>query len=328
MALLYETHRGSTTSDRDGLVTHTRSWRYFAADPSARPGWGVAGIGIVKYDPHPDFPNCLATDVSANPVDGELGWFDVTYSYTNKPFDEGNAEGTGDPGQNDPSLVAPAARTPVVKFSGNTRMMPFTLDHDPAGRTAVQNSAGQPIEGQEVEDSTGVITVSFYLSGLVDVLAKKQQYKNRVNSASFTIKTGGTSCPAGTLKCNEWDGTYQYEADYGWNTACEVTLEYKWDGWHRDLLDAGFYELVYVGGTGRYETRKIIDRSTGQPISAPVRLGGNGLRIYPDSLTLLPTVYTPPDKFWVSQPNTANVAVYQRFFPYQQTSFANLYTFV
>ena len=302
----YETHNGQASVAQDGTVTLVRTFRLGTGNAASRPTWGVVGIGILKYDAHPDDSTCLAVDVGSIPVSGELGWFDVSYTYSNKVFDQGvtsTDSGAADPGSQDPTVQPnPLLRTPTVRWGSNSRTVPFTKDYDPDGRKPVQNSAGQPYEGMEVEDFTGTITVSFAL-GLIDVSAAQQTYMNKVNVADFAVIAAYSPYPAGTLRCNSWLGYLTFDASYGWYTQCEVVLEYKWDGWHREILDQGFYRLENKSGV--YVEEKFIDVTTGQNVDAPVKLDGAGGKL---------AVGAPP--------------VYLTFYPYQEASFTNIFTAV
>lgn len=275
-----ERNEGGFNTDRDGVRNYTRVFRIDTGNAALRPEWGVAGIAINRYDSYPSDAGALAVSASSVPVSGQLGWFDVTYQYTSRPFDANSGgDATGTPGQNDPTVQPdPTLRTPTVKWGQNTRTLPFTKDYNPAGRKLVQNSAGQPFEGQEVEDITQTITVGFNRPATTDVCAKQGQFVNHVNDGDFAVIPIFSPYPAGTLRCNSWTGSLQYEADYGWYVAAEVELEFKWDGWTRKYIDAGYYYKVageYVDGQQVY--RKFRDNATGQPLDAPRYLNGAGL---------------------------------------------------
>lgn len=297
-AQAWETHRGQAQVSKDGEVTLTRTFRLNMDTPSVRPAWGIVAIGINKYDSHPDDATCLAVEVSSTPLE-TLGWFDVSYSYTNKPFDVGTSDGSGDPGQQDPTQQPnPTLRTPTVSWSSNSRMVPFTKDWSNP-RKPVENSAKQPFEGLEIEKNTTVITVSF-AKGLVDVSAKQAAYINKVNDANFKVIPAHGGYAAGTLKCNGWNGSYQFEADFGWYTQCEVTFEFDPDKWELEILDQGFYERKLV--SSEYVNQKFVNKVTGMPVDAPVKLNGAGQKL--------------PD---------GNPDVYLTFKRYQEVSFANIF---
>jgi hypothetical protein len=309
-----ETHRGQAQVSRDGEVTLTRTFRFFADTTAIRPAWGLVAIGINKYDVHPDDATCLAVEVTSTAIDGQLGWFDLSYSYTNRPFDVGTTDASGDPGQTDPTQQPnPTLRTPSLKYSSNRRMVPLTRDR--AGK-AVQNSARQPIEGLEVEVCTTVLTVEF-AKGLVDVIAKKQAYQNKVNDAAYKIIAAHNAFAQGTLRCNSWDGSYAYEQGYGWFTSCSVEFEYNPVGWGIEVLDQGFYEH-YNNGT-QYVEQKFINTTTGMPVDSPQKLNGLGRKLNPNDN---PAAGLP---FFVVGGGTPAVSVYQTIYPYQETSFTNVF---
>lgn len=297
-----ETHRGSAQVSKDGTVTLTRTFRFNTDVPGSRPAWAVALINIYKYDAHPDDLTCLAIEVNSTPLEA-LGWFDVTYTYSNRPFDIGTTSTTangGEPGSNDPTVVAdPTIRTPVVKWGTNKRSIPFTKDWTPGGRKAVQNSAKQPIEGLEIEECTTTITVSLN-KGLIDITAKQNSFQNKVNDANFKIIPAHGGYARGTLRCNSWTGSYQFESGYGWYTACEVEFEYKSTGWKMEILDQGFYERKLVNTV--YVEQKFINTVTGMPVDSPVKLNGGGGKLADGD----------PD-------------VYLTFYPHEEVSFTNVF---
>lgn len=283
-----ETHRGTIDIGPDGSISTTITYRYNAQDASARPAWGLTGIGIDRYDPHPDDNRLLATGVSAVPLTEALGWFDVTYTFTNGTFDTGVVDALGGvpiqgsnpgdpqgPGSQDPTVVAdPTQRTPRIKRTTNVRMVPFTVDYSVPPKT-VQNSAGQPFEGLETEQITCVTNYFYFKNRTFDVTAKQLLYVNTINTAAFTIIAGESAYPARTVRCNKWDGELTYEAPGYWVMACEIEFEFNVNGWDREILDCGFYEKKNIGG-GVYKLKKIIDTTSGHQLGAPVKLNGNG----------------------------------------------------
>lgn len=300
-----ERHDGASAQvEKDGSVTRTQVYLYNSGNAASRPTWGIAGIGIDKYDPHPDDSTCLAIGVTSSAVSGELGWFEIQYVYSNRPFDSGTTDSTangGDPGQTDPTVQPnPTLRTPTVAWSSNTRMVPFTKDRSVFPK-AVVNSAGQPFEGLTIEACTTVISISFALASSVNVRAKQAFYQNRVNHANFTIVPAHGNHAAGTLRCNAWNGTLQFEAGFGWYCQVTVEMEYKAEGWDMEILDVGTYEKVNLGG-GSYTKRKIIDATTGRAPDGPVKLNGMGQ----------PKLEADPD-------------VYLTFRPYTWGNFANIF---
>lgn len=318
----YELHDGASYhTDKDGVRTHLRVFRVYTGDATNRPIWAISGVAINRYDAHPNDAGCLAVDANSQPLSGQLGWFDVTYTYTNKPFDVGTGDASGDPGGNDASLQPnPTLRTPTARFSDNNRMIPFVKDYNPAGRRVVQNSAGTPYEGQEVEDITQIITVTFNKPATLDVSAKQSNYANRLNDAAFAVVPQYGVYAAGTLRCNHWNGTLQNEPDYGWYVACEIEFEYKWDGWTRKYIDQGMtYKVAgeYVDGVQVF--RKFRDTATGQPLDTPRKLNGAGGPLNPGDNPTLAAPYS------VEQGGTDDVTVLIDFYPYQWVSFTNIY---
>lgn len=318
----YETHGGTATVNKDGTVTLTRTFRLDTGNAASRPAWAVAGIAINKYDPHPDDSTCLATDVSSGPVAGELGWFDLVYTYSNRVFDAGVSNTTGGEGGTGPGSLDkitqpdPTLRTPTVSWGSASRSKPFTRDWNPLGRRPVENSAGQPFEGLDVEDMTGTITVSF-AKATMDVAVKQTAYLNKVNDANFSVVPTYTAYPAGTLRCNAWDGTIQYEPSYGWYTQCTVSFEYHPEGWVKTVLDAGFYTRFHDGT--EYVNQKFVNKKTGMPVDSPQKLNGAGLKLEPNSTPVV------ADPYSVERAGQIDVSVYKTFYTHEQVSFVNIF---
>lgn len=321
--LIYEQHGGNATVGEDGIVTTTRSFRYFSGNAATRPGWSIASINIDRYDAHPDDSRLRAVSVSSTPLTGELGWFDVVYTYSSKRnFAEGEGStdpsgNGGSPGQSDPSFITdPTARTPVITYSENKRTVAATLDWD-APRKLYINSAGQPYEGQTTELMTGVLTVTFNRSAALDVAAKQYGYVNKLNDDWFQVVSTDGFYEEGTLRCNSWRGAKQHEEGYGWFTACTVEFEVMYEGWDIQLLDAGYYRREQIE-PGVYGLAKILDPRSGQPLDAPTKLDGAGNPLVPGSSPVVGALYT------VVGAGTPDVSVYKTFYPYEWTSFTNI----
>lgn len=319
----YEIHSGSSAQvSKDGSVTYTRQFKLNTENTNLRPAWGIVAIPINKYDPHPDDSTCLAIEVNSSPIDGELGWFTVTYTYSNRPFDAGTADDAGnggDPGQNDQTQQPnPTLRTPTVRWGSNFRSITLHKDFNPdLGPQAVANSAKQPFDGFEVEIASTVMTLSFNMPPALNIATKKRTYENTVNNAAFAPVPKYGNYPKGELRCNKWDGTLQFEEGFGWYIACEVEIEYRRNGWQREVLDQGFYETFHDGT--KYVNQKIIDTRTGFPIDAPAKLDGNGRQLKPNDN---PAVNPP---FFKENGGTPEVTVYKNIYPYEFVNWANLY---
>lgn len=323
MTAVYERHESSTQISRDNTVTMTQVYRVRLDDPSQRSLWGLAVVGIDKYDAHPDDNRLLALDVTATDVPDELGWVDVTYTYSNPVFDSGvtemtgGVEGTG-PGSQDPIVQPnPTLRTPTVRYSTNKRTVPFTRDFDDP-RKLVVNSAGSPYEGLEREITTKLITVSINRAASYNIVSKGDTYEDTVNDDIYSpVPTDGPYLP-GTLKCNTITGSFQFEAPFGWYRNVEIEFEYNKRGWEMEQLDAGYFQRVNQG-EGVYREEKIMD-PTGQPLDAPVKLNGAGERLNPGDTVVVAEPYTVVDN------GTVDVSVYKTFYVYEWVNFDNIYS--
>ncbi len=304
MSLVYELVQGSVSTDDKGVSTATRVFRVNTGNPALRPEFGLVG-GPNRYDAYPSDSRLLAVSVNSVALAGQPGWFDVTYQYSSDALGSGTSDPDADPEDSDPSAQPdPTARTPTIRFSTNTRQVPLELDFD-SPRKPVQNSAKQPFEGQVVDHATSVITLGFSRSSSCNVVNKQLTYVNTVNLAAYTVPMYSSSYGAGTLRCNSWNGTLQYEAGYGWYIACEVELEYRRPNWALRLHDRGYYFKNAPGNDyyGQEYVKPFKDMTTGQNLSAPRYLDGNGLPLPAgsDPVSLL-------------------------FYPYEYVSWANLLT--
>lgn len=323
MAFAVETTRGGATVGSDGKVVLERSFRLDTGNAASRPAWGIALIGINRFDVHPDDFSCRATAVNCQPIDGELGWFDVTYTYESRVLEAGTtADPSGDPapGASDPQEQPnPTLRPPTVAWGSNTRNVPFVKDFAAPNRHSVVNSAGQRFEGQEIEERSGTIHVTFNRAD-VDVQAKQETFVMKVNDGAFSVLPIYSSYPTATLRCNSFDATLKQEDPYGWYYECNAEFEYKRGGWYRDILDEGFYELIPpVGSSPYYEQRRIINPQNGMNIDAPVKLNGHGRKLAPYAN---PVVSLP---YFVEDAGGLNVAVYIKFTEYELQSFTNIF---
>lgn len=325
MSWILEQHEGSVQVGRDGEVTATRVFKIDTGNPANRPEWGIDGIDIQRYDAHPSDARLKAIEANSVPDSDCLGVFVVSYVYSNRPLDVGTTgDGTGDPGGSDPVVQPnPILRTPTCSWSTNSRMVPFEEDNDDPSK-AVTNSAGQVFEGLEVEAITAVTSITFNVAGGKDIASKALAFVNTVNSAPFAPIPAHGPYTAGTLRCNAWNGTLQYEPSGGWYTQCTVEFEFMRGGWHRDIIDAGFYQRVLKDGN--YVEERVMDPTSGQPVDAPVKLDGNGKRLEPGTTTGLPAAFdSTVGPYWVKNDGTNDVTVYKRFFPYPWVSWVNIF---
>ncbi len=119
------------------------------------------------------------------------------------------------------------------------------------------------------------------------------KYKGKINSNTFL------DAPPGTVMCTVFDADKIYDEKYG--DYYRVTYEFqfrleevggkKW-GWRRRILDAGFRELVEIADTTGEPHWENIKDEDGNPVSQPVPLDGDGMKLHP-------TGKWPPDGYFL-----------------------------
>lgn len=213
----------------------------------------ASAYGIVFLSPHPDngFYTARKIDVkqeSASP----LAWR-VTVSYSTEPLEDKDEEEN------------PLDRPP--KISGDSEMSQTFTTKDKDG-LPVLNSAGDPLEPQEVDDPRGTIIIERNFPEIPGFLST---YINKVNESDFEIPGIPDLFPARTVKFQRFRfGPKEKENDVSF-VAVTVELSVKPDKWDVDRLDEGFHYLSVVSGT-RYK----IKLDDGNEPTEPVLLDGSG----------------------------------------------------
>lgn len=146
-----------------------------------------------------------------------------------------------------------------ISISASQQSRPAT---DETGRSFC-NSAGDPVDGLEEETALSQLSYTNEFNPNPN-LSRIFYWLNRCNDApylgadEYTLRVTGFSA--------EFD-----DQSMLWKTSIEVTYNPK--GWYIEYYDAGYNELVTVGGT--VKRRAILDER-GNPVSQPVPLNGQG----------------------------------------------------
>lgn len=264
-----EVSNTSTISDK-GERGYTRKYLVRMVNLDDRPPALWSAIPIARNSAYPTDSGAVAISASVDFV--ELGIYEVTFTYTSKPYDKGNV--SGDPTQTDQSTTTPTSRPWVVKFGSThgTRL----LTKDVITGLPVVNSAGQPFDPTvEIPTSNMTISITTYKDfNTFDPIAKILTYQDAINDTAtlFVVSPATTTVfPARTLRCTEYNPTSQTENGVTyWQV--DLTVEYKKDGWNPiDIVNAG---TVYIDSMSK-PPQPILDK-TGAPISTPIPLDAAG----------------------------------------------------
>ena len=206
----------------------------------------AAAPNIDWLDVHPDLPvYCVGIDPEN---DGDPFHYKVTFRY--------------DLLQPQERHKLPWEREWKFSYDSATTTAPALVHYNDGNNSPklIVNSAGDPLEGLEREQSEWVIAISGNLQTFDKSLAKA--YHNAVNSDEFS------GCPPGTVKCQKIAGSTEVEQvddEEVFYWAVSTTLSYREEGWATRVWDVGFNQIV------NGKRKKIVD-ATGEPVSAPVAL--------------------------------------------------------
>jgi hypothetical protein len=249
--------------------TYKRSWivRVDAVDTPLPDITNAVGFGW--RDEHPDDPSCLAMefDTKATDESGLIYRVDVTY-YT-PPVDGG--------GESEPGSIPGFMRSNVWTGSSSAKTVPAVrLDG-----TNIKNSAGDPLEGLEMEITEPRLSLKKYYQTHGEVLTAQRDFSDTVNSGTWN---GGAAETWRCLGCSFQPVT---ENVGGVSiTLWEVNWEFAYDRttWRLKPWDVGFAERCDSSGTasGSGSERKIILGQDKKPVRQPVALAG-GVALPPGS---------------------------------------------
>lgn len=242
--------RGATQAFGEA-VKCKRSFIATVDDPTTPVSDIANSIGINWLDAHPEFDAVYCTDISCQ-NDGDPLHYKVEFTY---------------------GLVKPEDRQPMpwqradkFSFAGSTTTGPAIVHYNEGFNTPkfILNSAGDPLEGAEKEQSEWRIQISGNRQTFN--YAQAMAYVNSVNSDTWS------GAPPGTVKCQSISGTKEVEQANGaevsyWSVTTE--LAYRVEGWTLKLWDVGYQEIV----SGK--RRKILDKLN-EPVADPVALS-NGV---------------------------------------------------
>lgn len=237
------------------------------------------------YSPHPDYPRAILKTFTAQSLVESPLHYEVTANYDSKRMDARPSAAPTAALPNTPSNPSPAqsnnepatARPPKFVISKRDNMEAVWKDRY---GYPIKNSAGDPIEGAEVNKPLLLVNVTWFSIGVT--LAHVASFWETINNAAWQ------GFPARTLKVEDFTFTDTFDVvpgGYGLVREVNLVLAYKkghvdqdtnevW-GWRARFLDAGKRELV----AGKLV--EIKEEKTGQPLSEPYPLNGSGGRWVP-----------------------------------------------
>ena len=212
----------------------------------------------------------LCKKKSARPMgeaDGGFLW-QVVAEYDSEPFEQGQGGTSPSAGPTDNNQTSPPSRPWQITFSSN-KVSKLLGPEDLDGK-AVTASNGQPFDPPpEIPYARPTISITAYKAIGADSLANVALYTNSINAGAWQ------GFAAKRVMCTEYQLQSQFEqGDWYWQKT--VTLEvYDKDLNPVRVVDAGTFE-VESAGLGTF--KPFLD-STGNPVSSPLPLDGNGHKL-------------------------------------------------
>lgn len=246
--------------NKEGSV-YRRSFFVRTDSPTESQADIVNECGVEFGDAHPDDPACVLNSFDCKPADDVGLLYLVSFEY-GKPTLEDQQENQN-PGAGGPNLI------PTWSGSSSVTTGPVFKTWD---GNMILNSAGDPLEGLEMEKAEFRLTLTQYYASHT-WRGDAAFYTNRTNDAAWN---GGD---AGTWKCQGCSARLNMDNSGGavlvyW----EVTWEfaYRDGGWDLRPWDVGFAERVDAQGNPSSQgvKRKNIVGQDGKPVRQPVGLCG------------------------------------------------------
>ena len=213
--------------------TFTRKWRIRVDDPRTSKVVISRAPGIVFGAGHPDFGSHKAMEFDLSDEDGVGMFWVMTVKYYIPPKENTPDDATGMPKDD-------------WKATGSTTTVPVFKDKD---NNPIVNSAGDPLEGLELEASDAALTLTkCYSDTAWSSIASSQS--NTVNSSTWNgypartwkVEFRGATKKEMTVSAGSGSATKVY-----WETSWE--FRYRADTWDLAPWDVGFNQLVTSDGT-------------------------------------------------------------------------------
>jgi hypothetical protein len=242
--------------------TFTRKWRIRVDDPKTSKVVISRAPGVVFGAGHPDFADHKAMEFDLSDEDGVGMFWIITVKYYIPPKENTPDDTTGMPKDD-------------WKATGSTTTVPCYKDKDD---NPIVNSAGDPLEGLELEASDAALTLTkCYSDTAWSSIASSQS--NTVNSSTWNgypartwkVEFRGATKKEMTVSATSGSATKPY-----WETSWE--FRYRADKWDLAPWDVGFNQLVNSSGTptsGGTQRAAVLGADK-KPVRQPVALS-NGV---------------------------------------------------
>lgn len=227
--------------DAQNQRTYTRSWRVEYTTKNVIAHDAVDEVGVLIGDDYGILSKCI--DISSEPEsDG--------YSFI--------VSATFGKWENDQPTSNPLSEPADIQwsFSQFSRVVDYDIYNN-----AILNSAGDPFQSIEIDDSRPVLTVSKNEAAFLPLLAA--QYKDAINGTPFL------GAPVNTVKVASISSQRQRDQIYGFYWKTSYVFDFNLETWTKKILDQGLRAIQ--GGT----VRPIKDEAGGH-VSSPVLLDGAG----------------------------------------------------
>lgn len=266
MAIIYckELPRERSQSGAHGeTYTYTRAFLVRTDDPSEPLPNITNAPGFAWLDSHPDDASVGALSFETSPADDSSLLYYVKVKYGSRP----HTAPPEDP-PNTPGSVPGLMKFPVWSGSSSVTTGPCLEDKD---KEAIVNSAGDPLEGMEMEMADAKLTVTNYALSHTAWMTAAATYTNTCNTGNWN---GGAidcwkcqGCSA-KLATENVDGTTYVFWELTWEFA------YRAQSWRLRPWDIGFAERCDSEGVASSTgtNRKAIKGADGKATARPVAL--------------------------------------------------------
>ncbi len=258
------------TGDSKGLRHWTRKFKViFDAVPEVIDVLNAPGIPG-RFAPHPADSTMLARDGNAENLQDDPLIYIVVINYTNDAGIDGDD-------------IDPANRPTDIELDFISFQVPLFYDRN---KKAALNSAGDPFDPLwMMEDSRPILR--FHRFEHTFDIQRSLDFRNAINLDVFmtVFNPGEVMCMYIKQRrhvenaLERWETQYEFQLKGNGQVLSGNGLT-DYHGWDAVIPDMGFNQLSPSGSGNRI----LIEDEKGQPVSVPVRLNGNGLKLHPPSL--------------------------------------------
>ena len=245
---------------QEGYV-YTRSWLIRVDDHNTPLPDITNAPGFHWKDPHPDDSSCKAMEFDTKVKDDVGLLYTVTIKYYTPPVDGGDSE--------QPEGLEGFMKSPIWTGGSSNKTIP-ALDKD---KNIICNSAGDPLEGLEMEICEPRLSLKNYYHNHTQLLSDQRYYSDTTNDAEWN---GGAAETWRCLGCS-FQPVTENVAGVSY-TGWEVNWEFAYDRftWRLKPWDVGFAERCDSSGSasGSGTQRKAILGQDKKPVRQPVALAG------------------------------------------------------